>query len=161
MTDRQPGAPGQYIMTVDASVAQNLLIGEPVAVTLTRDDQPLVEGTPYNKASVLPDELAAKICPDVMDPAPKDAFNGLLTKRAVVTLFASAWSNNLQTVAVSGVTADVTKTDVYASADPTDENYTAYVESGVRLYAQLDGAVTFKCEDVPAIDLTVNVAVRR
>lgn len=80
MTDRVPGAPGQYIMTVDASVAQNLLIGEPVTVTLKRDDQPRVVGTPYNKASVLPDELAAIICPGVSDPTPADALRHLLPK---------------------------------------------------------------------------------
>ena len=49
MTDRVPGAPGQYTMTVSASEVQKMLTGEAVSVTLVRDDQPLVEGTPYNK----------------------------------------------------------------------------------------------------------------
>ena len=160
MTDRQPGAPGQYILTVDASVAQNILTGQPVTVTLTRDDQPLVEGTPYNKAAVLPDDLAAMVCPSVLDPTPADAFFGLLTKRTEVTLLAANWENNLQTVTVSGVTADETQTDVFASANTEDENFAAYNDSGVRLYKQLDGKVTFKCEQPPEIDLIVNVAVR-
>ena len=51
--------------------------GEPFAITLTRDDAPVVEGTPYSKAAVLPDELAQKLCPDVIDPAPKDALAAL------------------------------------------------------------------------------------
>lgn len=80
MTDRVPGAPGQYTMTVSAEEAQKLLTGEAVTVTLVRNDQPLVEGTPYNKASVLPDDLAAQICPDVADPTPADAFRGLLPR---------------------------------------------------------------------------------
>lgn len=82
MTDRVPGAPGQYILTVSAAEAQKILTGEPVAVTLKRDDQPLVEGTPYNKASVLPDELASILCPGVLDPTPADAFSGVLKKAA-------------------------------------------------------------------------------
>ena len=160
MTDRVPGAPGQYTMTVSAQEAQKLLTGEAVSVNLVRDDEPLVEGTPYNKQSVLPDDLAALICPSVVDPAPADAFRGVLAKRTVVILGKSNWTNNKQTVTVAGVTADVTKTDVFASPDPGDENYAAYVECGVRPFAQMEGAVTFKCEDVPGINLTVNVAVR-
>ena len=80
MTDRVPGAPGQYTMTVSAEEAQKLLTGKSVTVTLVRNDQPLVEGTPYNKASVLPDDLAAQICPNVTDPTPADALRGLLPK---------------------------------------------------------------------------------
>lgn len=160
MTDRVPGAPGQYIMTVEASEAQKILTGEAVTVTLKRNDQPLVEGTPYNKAAVLPDDLAGTICPGVSDPTPADAFNGLLSKRYVIVLGSAGWSNNQQTAIIPSVTADVTKTDVYASPDPKDDNYAAYVENGVRLYAQRDGAVVFKCEDVPEININVNVVVR-
>lgn len=80
MTDRVPGAPGQYILTVSAAEAQKILTGEPVTITLKRDDQPLVEGTPYNKASVLPDELAAILCAGISDPTPADAYLGLLKK---------------------------------------------------------------------------------
>lgn len=82
MTDRVPGAPGQYILTVSAAEAQKILTGEPVAVTLKRDDQPLVEGTPYNKAAVLPDKLASILCPGALDPTPADAFLGVLKKAA-------------------------------------------------------------------------------
>ena len=78
-----------------------------------------------------------------------------------VTLSASKWANNLQTVSATGVTADATKTDVIASPAPADDSYTAYSECGVRLYAQLDGKVQFKCTDTPQRDLTVNLLVRR
>lgn len=81
MTDRVPGAPGQYKFTVSAAEAQKILTGETVTVTLIRDDQPQVPGTPYNKAAVLPDDLAAIICPDAADPTPADALRGLLPKR--------------------------------------------------------------------------------
>lgn len=88
---------------------------------------------------------------------------GLVRSKIVtrpVVLPSANWQDNLQTIAVAGVTADAAKSDILASPDPSDENYSAYCESGVRLYAQLDGAVTFKCEDVPGIDLTVNVMVK-
>lgn len=77
MHDRQPGAPGQYIMTIAADQLTKLLAGEQCTIVLVRDDQPIAVGTPYNKASVLPDDLAALICPDALDPTPADAFRAL------------------------------------------------------------------------------------
>lgn len=78
-----------------------------------------------------------------------------------VTLEKYGWSNSLQTVAVTGVTADQTATDVIVSPDPADDNRAAYLENDVRVYAQMDGAVQFKCESTPDIDLVVSVMVRR
>lgn len=77
MTDRIPGAPGRYSGSLPDGELEKLQRGEPFAITLTRDDAPIVEGTPYSKAAVLPDELAEKICPGVADPAPKDALAAL------------------------------------------------------------------------------------
>lgn len=72
MTDRKPGAPGQYkaVITADQIAAMNS--GEEFTVTLTRDDRPIAEGTPYNKAAVLPDDLAQALGL-VGDPTPADA----------------------------------------------------------------------------------------
>lgn len=78
-----------------------------------------------------------------------------------VTIPASGWSDNLQTVAVTGVTADQTATDVIVSPDPADDNRAAYLENDVRIHAQQDGAVQFKCENTPDIDLVVSVMVRK
>lgn len=83
---------------------------------------------------------------------------GKRTKYTVI-LPADGWADNLQTVAVVGVTADESKTDVVASPQTADENYTAYTENVVRVYEQQDGAIVFKCENAPEIDLTVNVMV--
>jgi len=77
MTDRVPGAPGRYQAVITADQQEKLLSGEAFAITLTRDDQPIVEGTPYSKATVLPDAVAAQICPYKSDPTPADAFLGL------------------------------------------------------------------------------------
>ena len=78
MTDRVPGAPGRYTATITASDLQKLQAGEAFNITLTRNDAPITEGTPYSKAAVLPDALASVLCPDVTDPSPADAFSALL-----------------------------------------------------------------------------------
>lgn len=80
MQDRQPGAPGQYKATVTAAELQKLQAGEQFTITMVRDDQPIVEGTPYSKAAVLPDALAAIICPDALNPTPADAIAALLPR---------------------------------------------------------------------------------
>ena len=74
MRDRIPGAPGQYTAVVTSAELQKLQNAEQFIITLMRDDQPLVEGTPYSKAAVLPDEVASRLCPEVDDPTPADAF---------------------------------------------------------------------------------------
>lgn len=76
-----------------------------------------------------------------------------------VTLPASGWADNVQTVSVSAVTADASVT---VAPDPSsDDNYTTYTECGVRCTAVGAGTMTFKCTDVPAADLAVNVAVHK
>lgn len=169
MTDRQPGAPGQYILTIDASETQNLLIGQPVTVTLVRDDQPMVEGTPYNKASVLPDELAARICPNATDPTPADALNGLSKRKFPVTLQAAAWaeSNGMYTQripvsAILGDDAESVKSWPVYSGDKTNVEALREAAAAVTFATTSSGAVTFTCaEDVPQVDIPVIVEVSR
>lgn len=78
MTDRVPGAPGQYQAVLSEEAFAKMQAGEPFTITLTRDDQPITEGTPYSKAAVLPDALAQLLCPDIEDPTPADALAALL-----------------------------------------------------------------------------------
>lgn len=92
--------------------------------------------------------------------ASKDYVNNRFISQTV-TLTASGWVNNLQTVSVTGVTTDASKTDVIPSPDPADDNWTAYTESGIRAYAQGAGTVQFKCDSPPSVDVKVNVLVRR
>lgn len=166
MTDRVPGAPGQYIMTVVASEAQKLLMGEDVTVTLKRDDQPLVEGTPYNKQSVLPDDLAAVICPDVTDPTPADALEGLTAKERDYTLTASGWvssavSGFVQTITVTGLT-DGKKAIVYPVQPGTLAEKLALAEelAKVRACSRSGNQLTFECwEEYPTVDISVMVEV--
>lgn len=78
MTDRKPGAPGQFKAIITLADLQKIQNGEEFTIVLTRDDQPITEGTPYSKAAVLPDELAAVICPNILDPTPADALGSLV-----------------------------------------------------------------------------------
>lgn len=80
-------------------------------------------------------------------------------KTASIVLSAGLWADQRQTVAVEGVTADASLTDVFACPEPSEENFTVYNECGVRLTAQLDGAVEFAAVDTPTADLTVNLAL--
>ena len=111
MHDRIPGAPGQYKAIITAEELLKMQSGKQFVITMTRDDHPLAEGTPYNKASVLPDDVANLICPKVTDPTPADAFMGLLARRYMAVLTASGWSGSVapytQTIALEDVgTAD-------------------------------------------------------
>lgn len=75
------------------------------------------------------------------------------------TLVAESWVGKVQSVTVSGVVADEAKVDVYASPTSEASNYEVYAECGVRVLGQGANTVIFTCEDVPADDLTVNIAV--
>lgn len=75
-------------------------------------------------------------------------------RRALVTLAAADWANNKQTVAVDFATTGNT---IFASPDP--DSYDAYAESGIQVTEQADGSVTFECENVPAADIDVNLAI--
>lgn len=80
MKDRVPGAPGQYKAYVSAAERSKLQSGKEFRITLNRDDEPIVKGTPYSKEAVLPDALAKVLCPGLDDPTPADAFGGVLPK---------------------------------------------------------------------------------
>lgn len=71
-----------------------------------------------------------------------------------VTLPASGWSNDSQTVAADGVTSN--NTLIVASAP---ENYDAYAEAGIYCSSQANGYMTFKCKDAPSVNLNVNIMI--
>lgn len=77
-------------------------------------------------------------------------------KSATVTLSANAWSGNSQTINVSNVTAGSLVT---VAPVPTAQNRTAYLEAGVYCSAQGSSTLTFVCEDVPSVNLNVNIQI--
>lgn len=66
---------------------------------------------------------------------------------------AGGWSDNCQTVSISGVTAYNT-----VLVSPAPASFGAYCQNNVRCIAQEAGALTFACDSVPA-DLTVHVLI--
>lgn len=73
-------------------------------------------------------------------------------KALSLTLPAANWSSKAQTVACDGITPQVHPQASYAPASRD-----GYRSSGVYLYSQGDGTLTFKCDVEPAEDLTVNI----
>lgn len=71
-------------------------------------------------------------------------------------LSASGWKNNSQTINLSNVAANSLVT---VAPVPTAQNRTAYLESGVYCSAQGAGTLTFVCEDVPSVNLNVNIQI--
>lgn len=70
-----------------------------------------------------------------------------------VTLAASGWVNNTQTVPVEGLTGD---NIVFVGADT--DSIDAYREADVKCKHD-NNTLTFRCEDVPADSLSVNVVI--
>lgn len=77
--------------------------------------------------------------------------------RKTVTLSASAWSSNQQTVSVSGIFADEAKQLIQPV--PSSDGRSAYNTAGIECVSQAENSLTFTCEEVPSEDLTVYVAI--
>ena len=73
-----------------------------------------------------------------------------------VTLDKDDWSNKIQTVTATGVTADNT---VIATAAPDDTSFSAWSNSGIYAAVQALNSLTFKCRSVPTSDVTVNILI--
>lgn len=74
-----------------------------------------------------------------------------------VTLPASGWADNQQTVSAAGVLADEDLCDVITSAAPASRS--AYNDAGVYCSAQGNDTLTFSCENTPESDIIVNVII--
>lgn len=84
MTDRVPTYPGRYTASLTAEALQAMQAGEDFDITLVRNDVPITTGTPYSKASVLPDSVAESLCPSISDPTPADALAAIAAALAKV-----------------------------------------------------------------------------
>lgn len=75
-----------------------------------------------------------------------------------VSLLASGWSGNQQTVSVTGITAS--GSGLVRPGPVAGESFAAYTEAGIRaLPIQADGKLIFQCESVPEADIEVIVEV--
>ena len=96
----------------------------------------------------------ATIYPENHLPTPKDLGAQAQHAAKTATLAVASWSNNAQTVSVSGVTASNT-----VIVSPAPASHEAYAKAGVYCSAQASGKLTFTCKNVPSAALTVNVIV--
>ena len=71
-----------------------------------------------------------------------------------VTLSASSWSENTQTVTVNGLRT----TDIVVSS-PVPSQVGTYQYCGIVQTANATNSITFTCDTVPSTDITVNVAM--
>ncbi len=79
---------------------------------------------------------------------------GATYNSATVSLAVASWSGNAQTVSADGVTASN-----LVIVAPSPDSYSAYSEANVRCTAQDAGKLTFVCDDVPSVALTVNITM--
>lgn len=91
---------------------------------------------------------------DIMDNELKklnDSKQNLL-KTISITLVASAWVNNSQTIMNNTIAANS-----LLIVTPGSTSLKAYGAAGIYADSQADGYITFKCDEVPANDLSVIV----
>lgn len=90
-------------------------------------------------------------------------FNSLLAnggtkpKYKQVTLLASAWADNAQTVTVSGVSADETAQLIQPM--PAVASQDTYISAGIICSGQAENQLTFKCSTVPTDDISLYVVI--
>lgn len=88
----------------------------------------------------------------------KAEVDAIKPKHRTVTLLASAWSSDSQTVTVQGILADETK-QLIISAPPIALR-DAYFDAGICCTSQAENSLTFTCDEVPTEDLTVYIAIQ-
>ena len=72
------------------------------------------------------------------------------------TLTSVGWSDNTQTVTVSGVTAT---NDIIAVGAADDTSHNAWSNCDIRAISQASNSLTFKCRTVPSSDVTANILI--
>ena len=129
--------------------------GEGKSLVITRTT-PMTQTTDFQTGFVDPDEIEAAF--DIAAMRDQELAEKIRSFTAstdsVVTLLANEWDNKLQTVTVSGVTANNT---VILSAAP--DSIDDCLNFGVVCKAQGDSSLTFKCDIVPARDIIINIAI--
>lgn len=92
------------------------------------------------------------------DAANKSYVDSKAPTSVAITLSSSSWSNNTQTVTVSGVSA--TETAQLITPTPAKASQSAYYEAGIMCTNQGTNSLTFTCQTVPTSNLTVYVVIQ-
>lgn len=110
----------------------------------------------YNNAPIILTGLAT---PSVDNDAANKAYvDSKAPQYRTVTLTASGWSSNTQTVTVQGVSA--TETDQLIQPVPAIASQSAYYAAGILCTGQAENSLTFTCTETPTADLTVYVVIQ-
>ena len=151
MENRVPTKPGRIKLTDDS--------GNVKYYYMERADEPTVEGTPLNKATLFDSENESRYGCDL----PNDALK-MLTKEWQVNVPAAGWSAAVnaegyytQTISVSGMKS-VYKPNfmpLYGAASETDA--VDEVFSVIKRMTTSNGNVTFMATEVPKNDITIRV----
>lgn len=91
------------------------------------------------------------------DAANKRYVDSKLPKSVSISLSASGWSSNTQTVTVSGVLADETAQLIQPM--PAIASQDAYISAGIICSSQAVNQLTFKCSTVPTDDISLYVVI--
>lgn len=92
------------------------------------------------------------------DAANKAYVDSKAPTSVTITLSASSWSSNTQTVTVSGVSAS--ETAQLITPMPKITSQSAYYEAGIMCTGQAANSLTFTCQTVPTSNLTVYVVIQ-
>lgn len=87
----------------------------------------------------------------------KDTFEASLPKSKTVTLTASGWNNNTQTVTVNGVSAS--EATQLITVSPTKTKVNKYIESGIYCSGQAENSLIFTCSEAPTEDIIIYVTI--
>lgn len=87
------------------------------------------------------------------------AMIGAATKPKLVTgsLLTTGWSNNSQTISVTGILADETAQKITVA--PASASRVVYTDCLVQCIAQAADSLTFTCDEVPGSNLTVYITI--
>ena len=126
---------------------------------LAEEALPRAGGTVTGNLSMGGNRVTGLGAPVELEDAATKAYADGKTQFFSVTLSAQGWAEQRQSVAAPGVTAG-NATHVFAApAAESGEGYAAYLDCGVTCVAKGSGTLTFICDSVPDMDLTVHVAL--
>lgn len=92
------------------------------------------------------------------DAANKKYVDSKIPKSIPVTLSASSWSSNTQTVTVDGILAD--EASQLIQPIPSMASQSLYIDSGILCTLQAENSLTFTCDTVPSSDIDLYIAIQ-
>lgn len=151
MIDRQPTNPGRVKLTLDDGTVLNGV--------LSRDDSPVVEGTPLNKATLFNSNNEERYSVQT----PSAAFE-LLAQDIIITLYSDKWSETVntsgyyeQTVLVDGMSENHQPIFALELGDLNTLDALQEAFSYIPRAITSNGSITFYAFEIPEIDVNIRL----